>query len=515
MSKIVDQFGKPIQKKQLAEEVAYTSMTGIRSAWLSDSVASGLTPHRLASLLQSANQGMDYDLLTLAEEMEERELHYGSVLGTRKRAIEGLEIIVESGVEGDSKSEEIADAVRQQCRRAIFEELISDLLDALGKGRSSVEIMWDTGKYWEPAEFIWRDPRYFMWSRDSGRELRLIDEANIAEGVSLPPYKFITHVPKLKTGLPARNGLARLASVAYMLKSFTVRDWMAFSELFGMPIRVGRYGASAGPEDINTLRRAVANLGSDAAALIPDSMRVEFIERSNTQSGHAVFKDLAEFVDKGISKAVLGQTGTTEGTPGKLGSSSEMDDVRDDIKRADAKQTARTLNQHFVKPFVDLNFGVQQHYPRVQLFVPDAEDLKVLTDALSALVPLGLRVSQSVVRDKFGLPDPENDDDLLQSPKLESAESATMESAKNHAVGVSMNRQQVDDLDELIDAMNDDWRVVEPIIDELQSLVNECQTEQEFLQRLPELLHSQSADSLIQQLATETFKARGLGYAKD
>jgi phage gp29-like protein len=43
------------------------------------------------------------------------------------------------------------------------------------------------------------------------------------------------HYPRLKSGLPLRNGLARLVAVMYMLKSFTVRDWWAFAEKFGIP----------------------------------------------------------------------------------------------------------------------------------------------------------------------------------------------------------------------------------------------------------------------------------------
>lgn len=100
-------------------------------------------------------------------------------------------------------------------------------------------------------------------------------------GVALAPYKFIVHLPRIRSGLPIRGGLARLAAVGYMCKAWTWKDWMGFADIFGMPMRVGRYGPSASKDDINTLMSAVANLGSDAAAVIPDSMKIDFTHAAN------------------------------------------------------------------------------------------------------------------------------------------------------------------------------------------------------------------------------------------
>ncbi|MUL08264.1 DUF935 family protein, partial [Aliivibrio fischeri] len=76
-------------------------------------------------------------------------------------------------------------------------------------------------------------------------------------GEPLEPYKFMVHTPRSKSGIVWRNGLARLVAVMYMLKSFTVRDWWAFAEVFGIPVRVGKYGPNASTEDISTLVNAI------------------------------------------------------------------------------------------------------------------------------------------------------------------------------------------------------------------------------------------------------------------
>ena len=80
-----------------------------------------------------------------------------------------------------------------------------------------------------------------MFDRATQSEVRLRDEADILDGLSLEPYKFITHVPRLKSGIPIRGGLARVVVWAWMFKTYGIKDWMAFAEVFGMSLRVGTY----------------------------------------------------------------------------------------------------------------------------------------------------------------------------------------------------------------------------------------------------------------------------------
>jgi phage gp29-like protein len=87
-----------------------------------------------------------------------------------------------------------------------------------------------------------------------------------------------------------------------------------------------------------------------------------------------------------------------------------------DILRADGKQLARTTNRDLIKPFVDLNFGPQEHYPQAQLLVADPEDIEALTKGIAQLMPFGLRVKQTEIREKLGLSDPSDDDELLAAP---------------------------------------------------------------------------------------------------
>ncbi|WP_434352999.1 DUF935 domain-containing protein [Psychrobacter sp. HD31] len=400
-------------KKALEQEVATASVTGVRRAWNDDSIARGLNPSKLANVLASANRGDIYDFLTLAEEMEEREPHYGSVLRTRKLAIEGLERHVEPAND-DEQSKKIADDINNLVQSAEFDDLISALVDGLGKGFAACEVMW---KGFKTTSYVWRDPRYFRFSDDDAYTLRLCNEDGTA-GDHLPAYKFVVHQPKLKAGIPIRGGLARMAALSYMCKTYALTDWMAFCEVFGMPIRVGKYGNGASNEDKAILRRAVANIGTDAAAIIPESMQLEFIQAANAKGGESLFENLANWLDKQISKAVLGQTMTAD--DGSSNAQSQVhNEVRLDLLKADAKQLTTTINQQLIKPYIDFNYGVQEVYPKFALYVAEPEDIAALVDGVHKLVPLGFKVPQQFLRDKLGIPDPNDDDELLGVASVE------------------------------------------------------------------------------------------------
>lgn len=511
---LIDQYGTPIRTQDLTREIAAPTLTGVRTIW-TNSVASGLTPERLASMLRNAQDGDHYDYLTLAEEMEERDLHYASELSKRKLAVSRLPLTVESASDAQ-RDIDLADTVRSLVKSSGFRFMIKDLLDGLGKGFSVCEIDWDrTGKTWLPRGYPWRDPRFFQFDPVSRARIRLRDEGNLMEGVELPPYKFIIHVPKIKSGLPIRGGLARLAAWAFMCKGYTVKDWMAFAEVFGMPMRLGKYSAGATPAEIAVLRMAVANLGSDAAAVFPESMQIELKEASKGSSND-FYKMLAEFLDAQVSKGVLGQTASASGTAGRLGDDKLQAEVRDDIRDDDAEQLEDTLNRDLVRPFVDLNFGPQQAYPVVQLRAPKAEDVAALVDALAKLVPVGLRVEQSVVRDKLGLPDPDRNakpEDLLGAAPQTPGQAANRRQKSCPHCAPALNREShgapldmmAGYLAERADAPMTAW------IQQLRALTNQAGSLEDLREMVLEAFPGMDVGPLAVILAEEAMRAEMIG----
>ena len=410
VSRILGPDGDPVSSADLATEVAMPTEWGVRNVYR-EGVASGLSPETLAALLHNATFGEARRYLTLAEEMEERYLHYGAQLQTRRLAIDALTPQVEAA---DGVPAKIVDAVKALVEDSGFDEMVAALQDAIAKGYSAVEIMWDyKDGLLKPVDYRWRDPRFFQFDRISLAELRLASEFSM-DGTPLPPFKFIRHMPRSKMGLPLRGGVARAAAWAFMIQSFGLKDWAAFSEIYGLPIRLGRYGPTASKDDVRTLLRAVRSIASDAAAVIPIGMEMEFIKVEGSH-GAAVFGELISYCDKSISKFIVGQTMTADDGSSKA-QATVHNEVRIDILRADGKSTGATVTRDLVLPFVAFNFGPQAAYPRVTFPVAEPEDIAALSASLVGLVPLGLKVSQSEVRGKIGLGDPESNDDLLVAP---------------------------------------------------------------------------------------------------
>lgn len=513
-SMLVDIHGNPIDYDVLTTSIAEAQMTGMRNIWAHDSIASNLTPVRLSMVLQNAALGDHHEFLTLAEEMEERDPHYASVLGTRKRAASGIDNEIESA--SDSNEDvRIADDVRNMLDSHDIGALIEGMMDGLGKGYSNTEIVWATSeRQWMPEAFEWRDPRFYVLDRVTGRKLLLLtDESPFGE--PLKPFKFITHIPRIKSGLPIRGALARLSATSYMCKSWALADWMTFAEIFGMPIRVGKYHSNATPEEKNTLRTAVANIGSDAAAIMPDSMKIEFHEVANGSGSNDLFEKLCTFLDKQISKGVLGQTMTAD--DGSSQSQANVhNEVRMDILKADIKQIEATINRQLIRPYVDLNYGPQVAYPTFRLPVAEPEDITALVNAVEKLVPLGLKVSQSHMRSKLTIPDPAKDDELLGSPAPEKPNTQDKQPALNHQVALNADAGSAgDDIDALIDDMIDWEPQMSGLINPIQQLLDECETAEEFSDRLPELMARTDSSLVIDGLAEALFKARGLGDASN
>lgn len=167
---LLDQFGRSIpaaEIRRLLEPEATPTLAGVRPAF-SFHQADNLTPAKLASIHRLAAQGDGRNYMELAEDIEERDLHYSAVLRTRRLSVAGLPITVEAASD-DRRHMEHADLIRRWLDECVLEEALFDILDAIGKGYSVHEIVWRTepGRTW-PERFIYRPQRWFDPDRTDG-----------------------------------------------------------------------------------------------------------------------------------------------------------------------------------------------------------------------------------------------------------------------------------------------------------------------------------------------------------
>ena len=484
---LLDHFGNPVRRAGLKKEIAAAQTMGVRSP-ISGYPSDGLEPGRLAAILRQADHGDPLRFLELAEIMEERDSHYGGVLATRKRSVAQIDITVEAASD-EPHHVAHADLVRQWLKRDELTDELFDILDAIGKGFSVTEVIWDfsSGEY-EPKRLEHRDPRWYTFDRVDGRTPLLRTESG---DVPLEPFKFITAVIRAKSGLPIRSGIARIAAWGWMFKKFTERDWAIFTQNFGQPIRVGKYGQGASEDDKETLFQAVSNIAGDCAAIIPTSMEIEFIESKITGASNDLYKGRADWIDQQVSKAVLGQTTTTDAISGGHAVSKEHRQVQEDIERADAKALSAILNRDLIRPWIDLNYGPQKFYPRLVIARPEEKNVELVVNSVEKLVPLGLKVAQKTMTEMLGLPEVEDGEVLLGAvtPAAPEPELQTALQAEDANKG-DVEGDLTEDMAQIADAP------ASAMIDVVRRLLDEVSTLTEFKERLLELDSTMTTDDL-------------------
>ena len=411
---LLDHRGRPIDMGALKREVLAEELSRSGGARLfgGEHPSIGLEPGKLGRILREAEDGDPVSYFALAEEMEEKDLHYLSVLGTRKRQVAQLDITVEAA--SNAKEDEADAELIRSVIDTFDDDTLCDMLDAVGKGVSVTEIIWDTSaNQWMPKRFEWVDPRMLDFDRATRKEPML---KTVSGMEPLAPYKFVQLELKAKSGLPVRGGLARPVSWFWMFKNYGLKDWNRFIEAYGQPMRVGKFHAGATEAEKRSLLRSVAALGSDAAAVIPQAMQIEFIEAKSQGSASGLYENHAKYLDQLVSKGVLGQTATTDAISGGHAVSKEHNQVREDIERSDAKALARALGRFVVQPVIDLNHGPRRKYPTIVIGRPDEQDAALMIDAVEKLTKFGFRASQSQLRAAVGLKDPDPEDELFVVP---------------------------------------------------------------------------------------------------
>jgi phage gp29-like protein len=210
---------------------------------------------------------------------------------------------------------------------------------------------------------------------------RLLTPEASWQGVPPPPWKLIYHRYKARSGYASRAGVLRVVGWMYLLKNYALKDWAAFNEVFGMPLRLGKCESTASPADREALVRAIRNLGSDAAGVISKATEIEFIEAASRGGNTNPYQAMAEFCNREMSKAVLGQTLTTDtsGATGTYSAGLVHAQVRRDLVQADAQALGTTLREQLLRPLVGFNFGWDKPVPWFRFKFEEGEDLKTLS----------------------------------------------------------------------------------------------------------------------------------------
>jgi phage gp29-like protein len=413
MPQLFDQFNRPIAplKRPETREIASVS---IRDRW-SSYPSAGLTPARLAAIFRQADFGDLRAQAELFEEMEEKDAHLSSVLQTRRLSVLGLETQVEEASES-TEDKKIAEFCREALEDLELEDLFTHLLGAVGAGYAAAESIWENGAKALIRGFNLIHPKNISFV-NSLAPLVITDDNY--QGVEPKPFQLVYHRAAAKSGHDTRNGVLRVCAYMYLFKNYSLKDWVVFNEIFGMPLRLGKYDPSATPADREALRAAISSLGSDAAGIISKSTEIEFVEASSRLSGTTnPYQVMIEMCNREISKAVLGQTLTSDSAPGSgtlAGNAHE--NVRQDLLEADAEMLAETIREQIIRPLVGFNFGWDKPVPKFALPIQDSPDLKLDSEVCKNLDGIGVPIPLSHIYEHFGIPEPKGDEPTTASIK--------------------------------------------------------------------------------------------------
>ena len=172
-------------------------------------------------------------------------------------------------------------------------------------------------------------------------------------------YDFITNPDNyniIDIGRRTNLGLLLVASKATIRKDFSISDWSRYSERFGLPYTIGKTN-SKDQNEVNAMFSMLQNMGSGMVAVIPEGDSVELVESSKTD-GSKIFLDFANFLDQQISKAINGQTGSSD-EKAFAGSADVHKDILDTFNVGRLRDLQMDINDKLLPLLIKLGYPLE------------------------------------------------------------------------------------------------------------------------------------------------------------
>ncbi len=378
-------------------------------------LTSGLTPGKLRSILQNADEGHITEQHQLFSDMEDHCEHLAAEISKRKRAILTLDWEIVPAHKNDSKAIKVADALREQISHlpASIEDLLLDMADGVGHGFSALEIEWKyEGNTHIPYAFHHRPQSWFQLSPEDNYILKLRNKKG--DGDALWPLGWIIHTHRSRSGWLPRTGLFRVVAWAYLIRSYAIEASVNYVQIHGLPFRIGKYPLGSSASDKRALLRALQTLGQDAAGIIPSGMEVLFQTPPSTSQD--IPGQLITRCELGMSKAILGGTLTSQadGQTSTNALGKVHNEVRRDLMITDALQIASTITRQMLMPMAILNCGITDMslMPSFRFDTRAPAEIGIYADALPKLSPI-MDISAQWAHEKLKIPKATSAEDIL------------------------------------------------------------------------------------------------------
>jgi phage gp29-like protein len=396
-------------KKTLSKEVAS------RDRALSMSSYMGYLPNPDPILKQ---QGKD---ISIYEELR-TDPHVISQIGSRKAGIRSMKWEIDRGKSKSKQAEFIEDIFKNILK---MPKIISQILEAPLYGYKFMEIMWEKrGEYIVPTDVVGKPCEWFCFDTDNMPRFRTKGDIN---GELLPSMKFLmpTHDADYKN--PYGFPLLSACFWSVVFKRGGLKFWSVFTEKYSMPFIIGKTPRGTNTQENNDLLDMLDEMIQDAVAVIPDDSSVEIITGSDKGSSD-IYEKLCKYCNADISKALLGQTLTTEvGDKGSYAAGKVHEGVRSDLIESDAEMVADEFN-NLIRMLIDINFGsAGKDYPQIVFYYPEDVD-KDLAERDQILSNTGVAFSKKYFMKAYGFEEEDIEIKQSEDKKASSGESKFSES---------------------------------------------------------------------------------------
>ena len=215
----------------------------------------------------------------------------------------------------------------------------------------------------------------------------------------------------LYIGKPRQIGNLAIPAFWVILKRNNVGDWADFAEIFGRPVREGTYDAwdeSARQKLLND----IAALSGAGVFVHPSGTELKLIQADNVSGGGDLYEKLGQFCNNEISKSVTGNTLTTEaGDKGTQALGTVQKEGEEDINFFVKLQILNILNYEMTDVFASL--GVNTQGGEFFFVPPKSRNTTEKANVLKTLKnDLGLPISDDYLYEEFGIPKPDNYEEL-------------------------------------------------------------------------------------------------------
>lgn len=342
--------------------------------------------------------------------------HLESVWSIRCSAASGGEWFCSAGGDGNGKKEkEAAEVFDEELRRLDIPRIIEEMMDAVAYGYSPLEIIWtpDSGR-WTIGDIIGKPPQWFEFDQDNA----LVFRTGVVSTEPLPPNRFLIarHRPSYANPYGVKVFSKCFWPATFKKNGF--RWWTVFVEKYGGAFMYGKYPSNASVQFKEELLTALEKMVADAVAIAPADSEITIESLANKGSVSSVHGEYIEASNKEMSKAVLGQTLTTDiGTAGSYAAAQAHNLVREDLAASDRRRISSLFNQ-LASVWTFFNYGENVEAPLFE-FVKDEDLQKDRAERDTKLYSFGWRPKKSYIEREYGIP--EEDFDIVETALNEKA----------------------------------------------------------------------------------------------